>query len=72
MREYVRFLWRCFRISFVGERITVDLNGVRVVDWQAEPRGKVADFVQRGYIGLQNHDDDSAVSFRNIRIKRLR
>ncbi len=63
--------WNHYRIAFVGDRITVDLNGTRVIDWQAEPRGKVADFSQRGYIGLQNHDDRSPVYFRNIRIKEI-
>jgi len=63
--------WNQFRISFVGDHITVDLNGKRVIDWDAEPRGKIADFVSKGYIGLQNHDDRSPVYFRNIRIKDL-
>jgi hypothetical protein len=61
--------WNQYRIAFVGDRIVVDLNGTRVVDWLAEPRGKVADFALRGYIGLQNHDDRSAVYFRNIRVR---
>lgn len=63
--------WNHYRISFIGDHITVDLNGTRVVDWQAEPRGKVADFVARGYIGLQNHDLHSSVRFRNIRIQEM-
>jgi hypothetical protein len=63
--------WNRCRIEFVGDRIVVDLNGKRVVDWQAEPRGKVADFVSRGYIGLQNHDDWSIIQFRRIRVKEL-
>ena len=64
--------WNQYRIAFIGDRISVELNGTQVVDWLAEPRGKVADFVSRGYIGLQNHDDRSAVSFRNIRVKEVR
>lgn len=64
--------WNHYRIGFVGDHITVDLNGTRVIDWKAEPRGKVVDFAARGYIGLQNHDDRSPVSFRNIRIKEVR
>lgn len=63
--------WNRYRISFVGDRITVELNGTTVLDWEAEPRGKVADFAPRGYIGLQNHDDVSPVYFRNIRVKSL-
>jgi hypothetical protein len=63
--------WNHYRIVFVGDRITVELNGQQTVDWQAEPRGKVKDFADRGYIGLQNHDDHSSVSYRNIRIKEV-
>ncbi len=63
--------WNDMEISFVGDRIAVVVNGMQVVDWTAEPAGKVADFAPRGYIGLQNHDWDSSVWFRNIRVKRL-
>jgi hypothetical protein len=44
---------------------------VKIVDWEAEPRGKVEDFAAKGYIGLQNHDDQSPVYFRNIYVKEL-
>jgi hypothetical protein len=37
----------------------------------AEPRGKVEDFAARGFIGLQNHDDQSPVYFRDIHVKEL-
>jgi hypothetical protein len=63
--------WNDMEISFVGDRITVVLNGTQVVDWEAEPAGKVEDFAARGYIGLQNHDADSSVWFRNVRVKSL-
>lgn len=63
--------WNHFRIAFVGDHITVDLNGTRIIDWMAEPRGKVADFAPRGYIGLQNHHDPNPVYFRNIRVKEV-
>ncbi len=63
--------WNRYRIRFVGDKITVWLNGEQVVDWVAEPRGKVEDFAAEGYIGLQNHDHDSSVYFRNIRVKDL-
>ena len=63
--------WNEMEISFVGDRITVSLNGAQVVDWVAEPRGKIRDFADRGYIGLQNHDWDTSVYFRNIRVKKL-
>jgi len=63
--------WNHFRIRFVGSRITVELNGVEILDWQAEPRGKVRDFAREGYIGLQNHDSRAPVYFRNIYIKEI-
>jgi hypothetical protein len=63
--------WNHYRITFRGKRITVELNGTLVTDWEAEPRGKVRDFAQRGYIGLQNHDDRSPVYFRNVFVREL-
>lgn len=63
--------WNHYRITFQGSHITVVLNGENVVDWEAEPRGKIRDFAPRGYIGLQNHDDGSVVQFRNIFVKAL-
>lgn len=61
--------WNRLKVAFIGDHITVELNGKQVVDWEAEPRGKIEDFADRGYIGLQNHDDRSPVYFRNIYVK---
>ena len=63
--------WNQMRIAFVGDRIEVWINGKQVVDWQAEPRGKIRDFAARGFIGLQNHDDVAPVYFRNVRLAEL-
>lgn len=63
--------WNHYKITFQGNRITVELNGKKVTDWEAEPRGKVVDFAPRGYVGLQNHDDLSPVYFRNVYLKEL-
>jgi hypothetical protein len=63
--------WNHYNITFVGNRLQVELNGEEVLNWEAEPRGKVEDFAPRGYIGLQNHDDGSSVYFRNIFVKAL-
>ena len=63
--------WNHYRIQFVGDHLQVELNGEMVLDWEAEPRGKVEDFAPRGYIGLQNHDDRSPVYFRNVYVKDL-
>ncbi len=64
--------WNEMEITFQGDHIEVVVNGDKVVDWDAEPRGKVEDFARKGYIGLQNHDDESPVYFRNIFVKELR
>lgn len=64
-------LWNHFKITFKGDHIDVELNGYRVVDWDAEPRGKIKDFARSGYIGLQNHDRDTSMWFKNIFVKEL-
>ncbi len=65
--------WNHFRITFKGNHIKVKLNDQIIIDWEAEPRGKVTDFASEGYIGLQNHDHNTnaPVYFRNIYIKEL-
>ncbi len=63
--------WNTMEITFVGSHIGVVVNGTTVIDWGAEPRGKVEDFAAQGYIGLQNHDDRSPVYFRNIYLTEL-
>jgi len=63
--------WNHFKISFIADKITVELNGIQIVDWKAEPRGKVASFAREGYVGVQNHDHDSQVYFKNIYVKEL-
>jgi sugar phosphate isomerase/epimerase len=63
--------WNHFKLSFIGNRIKVELNGVLVLDWEAEARGKVRDFASEGYIGLQNHDSRSPVYFKNIYAKEI-
>ena len=63
--------WNHFKISMMGNHIQVELNDVLVLEWEAEPRGKVKDFAQEGYIGLQNHDSRSPVYFKNIYVKEL-
>jgi hypothetical protein len=64
--------WNRYRITFQGSRLQVELNGEQVLDWEAEPRGKIREFHPSGYIGLQNHDDRSPVYFRNVRVRELR
>ncbi len=63
--------WNHFKITFQGRHIDVELNGIQILSWDAEPRGKVRDFASQGYIGLQNHDSIAPAHFRNIFIKEL-
>ena len=63
--------WNFCKITFRGDFIHVELNGVEVIGWKAEPRGKIKDFAAAGYIGFQNHDSISPVYFRNIYVKEL-
>lgn len=63
--------WNHMRITCRGIHFTVELNGSTIVDWDAEPRGKVKSFWPEGYIGLQNHSGDAPVRFRNLRLKEL-
>jgi Domain of Unknown Function (DUF1080) len=57
-------LWNRFRIRVVGQRYTVFLNGARVTQLTGAR-------ARAGYIGLQNHDAGSRVSFRRIRARPL-
>jgi sugar phosphate isomerase/epimerase len=63
--------WNHMTITCQGKRVRIELNGVQVVDWVMEPRGKIKDFAADGYIGLQNHDSISPVYFRNIFAKEI-
>lgn len=63
--------WNHMKITFQGKHIQVELNGTRVIDWEAEPRGKIRDFAAEGYIGLQNEDGIAPVYLRDIFIKEL-
>ncbi len=53
--------WNQVRIDCDGPRIQVTMNGEAIVDYRT-------DRLTRGYIGLQNHDTNAVVRFRNIRI----
>jgi glucose/arabinose dehydrogenase len=56
--------WNRYRIEVTGQRYQVFLNGEKVSDFFGD-RGR------EGYIGLQNHDVDSHVHFRNVRVTPL-
>jgi sugar phosphate isomerase/epimerase len=63
--------WNHMTITCQGKRVRVELNGVPIIDWEMEPRGKIKDFAAEGYVGLQNHDSVSPVYFRNIFAKEI-
>ncbi|MBI1746448.1 MAG: DUF1080 domain-containing protein [Acidobacteria bacterium] len=56
--------WNLFEITVVGQKYTVVLNGEKVCEFTGSRSLK-------GYLGLQNHDDASRVSFRAVRVKEL-
>jgi Domain of Unknown Function (DUF1080) len=55
--------WNTFEIGATDQKYIVTLNGDKVIPEFTGNRNT------EGYIGIQNHDADSHVSFRNIRIK---
>ena len=55
--------WNTYDIEVKGQKYSVTLNGEKVIPEFTGNRNT------EGYIGIQNHDADSHVSFRNIRIK---
>lgn len=67
--------WNTFRITFRGDRLTVELNGITVIENALMPG-----IPEKGPIGLQHHGNKkdgewvappSLVQFRNIYIKEL-
>ena len=56
--------WNHYRIQVEGQHYQIWLNGEKVNDF-------TGDRSAAGMVGLQNHDDGSQVSFRNIRIRPL-
>jgi glucose/arabinose dehydrogenase len=56
--------WNHYRIEVAGQRYQVYLNGEKVNDFFGE-RGR------QGYVALENHDADSRVHFRNVRVTPL-
>ncbi len=57
--------WNRFHIRVVGQQYTVFLNGARVTQLRGMRAGV-------GYVGLQNHDPGSRVSFRRVRARVIR
>ena len=57
--------WNRFVVTLRGDRVTVVLNGERVIDQAPLPKVPA-----RGPLGLQNHGDP--IEFRNLFIKELK
>jgi hypothetical protein len=53
--------WNTVKIETDGPRVRVTHNGKLVIDHQSDRR-------TRGFLGLQNHDDQAVVRFRNLRV----
>lgn len=56
--------WNSLTVVAEGERIRVEMNGEKVLETNQRRSMK-------GYIGLQNHDANSEVRFKNIRLEEL-
>ncbi len=56
--------WNEYEITCVGHRYTVRLNGVLVNEY-------VGSRSLSGHIGVQNHDDQSIVRYRNVRVREM-
>lgn len=54
--------WNQVRIEARGPRVRIWLNGAPIIDH--EPVRSL-----RGYLGLQNHDDQAVTRFRNLRLR---
>ena len=63
--------WNHIKIEFKGRHLKIELNSKLIMDWDANPGGKVKDYALEGYIGFQNHDSASPPYFRNIYVKEL-
>lgn len=57
--------WNVYEISVVGQHYTIVLNGEKVNEFDGN-RGV------DGYVGLQNHDITSRVSFRSVKVKEIK
>jgi hypothetical protein len=57
--------WNTFEIEATNQKYGVVLNGKKVIS------EFIGNRLTEGYIGIQNHDADSNVSFKNIMIKEI-
>jgi hypothetical protein len=75
--------WNTLEITLKGNRITTAINGVQVADFDSSELKPDAPDVsgegdparrprpESGYIGLQNHDENSVVYFKDVSVRSL-
>ncbi len=64
--------WNHFKITCKGDSIAVELNNRLINNWKIKtPVAKIKTWFPQGYIGLQNHDKNRHVYFRNIKVTPL-
>ena len=65
--------WRKFRIRAEGDHITVDLDEIRIIDFDQSTKEETADKPLEGYIGIQDSHaaEGTWVEFRTIKVKPL-
>ena len=57
-------MWNRYEIEVIGQQYTIAINGEVVNQF-------IGDRSLEGYIGIQNHDDNSPVRYRNIRVQEI-
>jgi Domain of Unknown Function (DUF1080) len=62
--------WNKIEIECVGPRITITLNGKKVLDVDQSTVAEIKDKPLKGYINLQNHG--TRVDFRNIKLREIK
>ena len=62
--------WNAIEIECVGPRITITLNGKKVLDVDQTTVAEIKDKPLKGYINLQNHG--TPVHFRNIKLREIK
>jgi hypothetical protein len=61
--------WNHMRVTAVGDRITVELNGEKIIDANGKSHPEILKRSPRGPVGLQNHG--TQLEFRNIKFADL-
>ena len=61
--------WNTIEVSCVGSRVSVVLNGKKVVDVDQTTISAIKDKPRKGYVCLQNHG--GTIAFRDIRVREI-